>query len=197
MLARIRSAAETAGIHDNIRESFKAYAADITWRRKCRSGYLHELQRIYRFYVEAGASILEIGVGSGDLLASLPAGEAVGVDLSEEMLEIAKTSHPQLKLYHAAAEDLRIVQGQFDYIILSDLSVHLLDILNFLKTLHRLCHPRTRIIFNFHSRLWQPLLQLLSWAGLHHEAYRTNWVTIEDLTNLLNLAGFEILTIDK
>src|SRR5438046_10556948 len=87
MLARIRSAAETAGIHDNIRESFKAYAADITWRRKCRSGYLHELERIYSFYVEAGVSILEIGVGGGDLVGILCECGAVGVVLSLEVLD--------------------------------------------------------------------------------------------------------------
>src|SRR5262245_957784 len=183
--------------HSRVRRCFESYALQIAKRRKLRAGYFRELIRRYRFYVEAGASVLEIGVGSGDLLAALHPSRAVGIDICPEMLDIARSSHPELELYAATAHDMGRVQGRFDYIVLSDLTMYVYDILALLKDLHKLCQPRTRLIFNFHSRLWQPVLYVLAALGLHHRHYRTNWVTTEDLTNFLELAGYEVVKKDK
>jgi ubiquinone/menaquinone biosynthesis C-methylase UbiE len=184
-------------VREEVRQCFKRYALEIGKRRQLRSGYFAELIRRYQFSVEPDAGILEIGVGTGDLLAALRPSRGVGVDICPEMLAIARKSHPELELYEAAAEDLSCVSGVFDYIVLSDLTVHIYDILAFLESLHRFCHARTRLIFNFHSRLWQPVLYALSLLGHHHKHYRTNWVTIEDLQNLLHLAGYEVVKTDR
>ena len=184
-------------VHDGVRQCFLSYALRIDKHRKHRAGYLNELIRRYRFYVEPGASVLEVGVGTGDLLASLHPARGVGVDICPEMLVVARASHPELELYDAPDETVIPVHGRFDYIILSDLTVHVYDILNLLKNLQKFCHPRTRLIFNFHSRLWQPILHALTALGFHHRQYRTNWVTAEDLTNLLELAGYEVVRREK
>jgi SAM-dependent methyltransferase len=184
--------------HEGVRRSFRAYALDSVRRRKYRAGYLAELIRRYRFYIEPGARVLEIGVGTGDLLAALQPSRGVGVDISAEMLDIARVSHPELELHESSAEEMSsVVIGQFDYIIFSDLTVYVYDILAVLHAVRKYCHPRTRLIFNFHSRLWQPVLYALTAAGLHHEHYRTNWFTTEDLSNVLGLAGYEVLRKDK
>jgi ubiquinone/menaquinone biosynthesis C-methylase UbiE len=184
-------------VHDGVRADFQTYASEIARRRRWRSGYLSELIRRYRFYVEPGSTVLEVGVGTGDLLSALGASRGVGVDVSPEMIEIARASHPELELHHAPAEDLGMLEGPFDYIVLSDLTVHVYDILVFLQGLGRLCHQRTRLVLNFHSRLWQPVLHLLASLGLAHKHYRTNWVTAQDMRNLLRIAGYEIVKVDR
>jgi ubiquinone/menaquinone biosynthesis C-methylase UbiE len=183
--------------HDGVRKNSASYARRHSSRRKHRVGYLRELIRRYRFYVATGSRVLEIGVGTGDLLAALEPSRGVGVDISSEMLNIARTSHPELELYESAAEDLKAVHGEFDYIILSDLTVYVYDLLAVLRTIKRLCHARTRLIFNFHSRLWQPVLYGFAALGLHHRHYRTNWITAEDLNNMLELAGYQVICRDK
>jgi len=183
--------------HRRVRKCFEAFAEQIDRRRFFRRGYLRELIRRYAFYIEPGTSVLEVGVGTGDLLASLGASRAAGIDICPEMIAAAKARHPELELYEKSAEECSGLMGTFDYIVLSDLTVHLYDILQTLRGLQQFCHPRTRIIFNFHSRLWQPILSLLSALGMHHKHYRTNWITAADLTNLLSLAGFEVLKSDK
>src|SRR5688572_21130650 len=116
--------------HEGVRRSFRAYALDSVRRRKYRAGYLAELIRRYRFYIEPGARVLEIGVGTGDLLAALQPSRGVGVDISAEMLDIARVSHPELELHESSAEEMSsVVIGQFDYIIFSDLTVYVYDIL--------------------------------------------------------------------
>jgi SAM-dependent methyltransferase len=194
--AAVQPAESRNETHARARRSFAAYADQIGRRRRSRTGYLAELVRMFKFYVEPDARVLELGVGTGDLLAQLRARRAVGVDISPEMLAIAREHHPELELYHTAAEDLGLVEGPFDYVVLSDLTVSLYDILAVFRELKRLCHPRTRVIISFHSRLWQPALSLLAAMGLHHGHERTNWVTTQDIANLLELGDFEVLKTD-
>jgi SAM-dependent methyltransferase len=182
--------------HARVRGSFRAYAAQIARRRKTRRSYVEELIRRYRFYTEPEASVLEIGVGTGDLLASLRAKRAVGIDISSDMLAVAAAAHPELELHELDAESPADLGEPFDYIILSDLTVHLHDVAAVFRNLHRYCHRRTRLLINYHSRVWQPALEVLRLLGLHHAHARTNWLTTEDLTGLLWLSGFEVVKTD-
>ena len=58
------------------------------WRRKNR-GYHELVENVYRFHVPPGRSVLEIGCGTGDLLAALEPAHGVGVDLSGAMIDEA------------------------------------------------------------------------------------------------------------
>ena len=58
------------------------------WLR--RNSYFYEADHAYmRFLIPAGARVLEIGCGDGQLLAALKPSRAVGVDLSPEMIRVA------------------------------------------------------------------------------------------------------------
>src|SRR6185369_3156988 len=62
-----------------------------------------------------------------------------------------------------------------------------------LGEVRRLCTPRTRIILNFYSRLWEWPLAIVSKLRLAHPMLRQNWLTREDVVNLLYLSGFEVM----
>jgi ubiquinone/menaquinone biosynthesis C-methylase UbiE len=162
-------------------------------------GYRELVADNFKFLVEPGRRVLEIGCGTGDLLASLSPSYGVGVDLSDEMIRFAKSRHPQasLRFERQEAETLELDDEPFDYIILSDTLTFLDDILAVLRRIRPLCHPRTRIITNTFSRLWSPILRSLELAGLRHPQPMLNWVTREDVCNLLELAGFEVVTTDS
>ena len=56
---------------DVLRELLDAQAQESDrWKRKNQC-YYEEVERIVRFHVPRGASVLEIGCGTGDLLAAL------------------------------------------------------------------------------------------------------------------------------
>ncbi len=152
--------------------------------------YHQRLQHVYRHIVPPNLRILEIGCGEGDLLASLQPLVGVGVDLSQSMLAIARSKHPALRLLQSDAHHLPL-RGTFDVIILSDLISELWDVQAVFHELRRLCHPYTRILINSYSRLWELPLRIVELAGLAKPSLDLNWLTVEDVRNLLKLEGFE------
>ncbi|TRZ52023.1 glycosyltransferase [bacterium] len=155
--------------------------------------YHERLTQVYRFWVAPGQRILEMGCGRGDLLASLWPSRGVGVDFSSEMVQRAKASHPKLEFIDADGHDLQMLEGAFDVIILSDLIDDLWDVQAVFEQLNRFCHPRTRLMINSYSRVWELPLMIAEKLGAAKPKLIQNWLTVEDVTDLLNLSGFEVI----
>lgn len=153
--------------------------------------YKRRLQRVYRFLIPPGQQVLELGCGQGDLLAALSPSVGVGVDLSGEMVRRAAERHPQLRFVQADAHDLSGIEGPFDFIILSDLLNDVWDVQRLLSAIVPLTTPRTRVILNSYSRLWELPLALAQALGLARPVLYQNWLTLPDIRNLLRLAGFQ------
>jgi SAM-dependent methyltransferase len=155
--------------------------------------YYHQrLTAIYKFLVGRDLRVLELGCGQGDLLAALRPRLGVGVDFSREMLRRAQERHPELHFIQADAHEISL-NCTFDVIILSDLVNNLWDVQRVLERLAPLLTPRTRVVFNFYSRLWEMPLLLAKRLGLAQSVLGQNWLTVPDLRNLLDIADLEIL----
>jgi len=157
-------------------------------------GWYHlRIEQIYRFLISPGQRVLEIGSGSGDLLAMVQPAQGIGVDFSAETIAHARERHTDIELILADAHDLSAIKGTFDVIILSDLINELWDVQQVLEQIKPLCIPRTRIILNFYSRLWELPLRITQLLNLATPTLAQNWLTHQDVTNMLNLAGFETI----
>ncbi len=152
--------------------------------------YHRRLEQVYRFLVTPEQRILEIGCGMGNLLASLQPSRGVGIDFSEAMLNRARERHPELELHLMDAHDLSALQGPFDIIIFSDTVNDLWDVQRAFEQVRPLCLPGTRLIINFYSYLWQIPLAIAQAFGLAVPLLNQNWLTSEDIDNMLRLAGF-------
>jgi SAM-dependent methyltransferase len=155
--------------------------------------YHERLIQIYRFWVAPRQRILEVGCGHGDLLASLQPSCGVGVDYSPEMVKRARILYPELEFIEVDGHDLGILDGPFDVIILSDLLDDLWDVQQVFEQLKRLCHVRTRLIINSYSRLWELPLAIAAKLRAAKPRLTQNWLTVDDVFHLLNLAGFEVI----
>jgi SAM-dependent methyltransferase len=156
--------------------------------------YYHKLLRYYyRFFIPLGMRILEVGCGHGDLLAALEPSLGVGIDFSEEMIRCAAEKHEGLSFIQADAQDLPI-KGTFDVIILSDLVNDLWDVQSVLQELRNFSHPGTRLVLNFFNNLWRIPLSAAKKMDLGFETLEQNWFSPHDIFNLLELAGFEVIT---
>src|SRR6266478_6293495 len=83
---------------------FDHHAAEVEGWRERNSGYHRAIASLARFYIPRGARVLEVGCGTGDLLASLEPSVGVGVDLSGEMIRRAAARHPKLSFHWMPAE---------------------------------------------------------------------------------------------
>jgi len=167
-------------------------ACHMDFRYKGGHYYHERLCTIYQFLVPSGLRILEIGCSHGDLIAALKPSFGVGIDFSNEMIIRAKQRYPDLHFIQADAHTLCLKQ-KFDIIILSDLLNDLWDVQVVLEQFKDLITSRTRIIINSYSRLWSPPLALARRLSLAKPNLPQNWLTVEDITNLLQLTDFEII----
>jgi len=157
------------------------------------SAYYHRrLADVGQFLIRPGLRVLEIGCGEGDLLASLRPGLGVGIDFSREMVRRASSRHPGLSFVQADGHFLPLGET-FDVVLLSDLLNDVWDVQRLLEEVRRICHPRTRVIMTSYNRLWEPALGLAARLRLARPTLYQNWLTVEDLRNLLYLANLEFI----
>jgi SAM-dependent methyltransferase len=166
------------------------------WAARKNKYYFRGVVRLLRFLVPRGSRVLDIGCANGDLLAALEPSHGVGVDLSPRMLEVARARHTNLQFLQMDAHELAVdpaLAGPFDYVVLSDLVGDLYDVQRALEQLRKVCHARTRVIITFYNYLWEPALKAAEWLGFKTRQNLQNWLTRQDLENLLSLAGFEVV----
>lgn len=210
VLSRPTRLAATA--HDRFtaarRSAFEALAPQMDyWNRKNRT-YHRDLAALHQFVIPAGARVLEVGCGTGDLLAATQPSYGLGIDFAPAMVEAARSKYPVAQNAHltflcADAIDFDLPNGDrpdsptFDYIILSDTLGHLSDIQAVLQHLQRYCHDRTRLIVTFHNFLWQPVLHLAQRLGQRRPQPPQSWLSMGDVRSLLAITGYESIKIGR
>lgn len=178
------------------RDHWNKLAAGKPTQSIFNSEYRRRLNEMYALLISPGQRVLELGCGLGDLLAATHPAYGVGIDFSAEVIQHAQQHHPNLHFFEAEAHTIKLDET-FDVIILSDLVNDLWDVQTVLEKLHPLCTPDTRIILNLHSRLYQPALGLAASLRLANKTLPQNWLTTDDLENLLYLAGFDVIRRQK
>jgi len=162
--------------------------------RKNQHAFHAEIRKLIQFHVEPGRNVLEWGCGAGALLASLKPSRGLGLDISEKMLEKARSRHPHPHLEFRKG-DLHdtLIDEPFDAIILDYLSGYLTDIQTCLENLRSSAHARTRLYLTSLNSIWRPVLAAAQPLGLVTRQPPSNWLSTTDLLNLLELAGWEVV----
>lgn len=151
--------------------------------------YYRCLTTFLRFVVPPGQRVLEVGCGTGDLLAAVDPAFGVGLDISGAMLTIARSKHPHLHFVQSDAQ-CPALSGRFDYIILSDLVGDLADVQEAFARVRQLTGPGTRLIITYYNYLWEPVLKLGERLGLKSPQNVQNWLPVDDIEGFLALSGF-------
>ena len=159
-----------------------------------RAAFFHDEDLLYlKFLIPEGARVLELGCGTGDLLAALAPSFGVGVDFSEGMIGQARKAHPDLTFlvgdiedaaFVAAAWTVRRHRGGRHARRARRLSGHV-------RGLHALCTRETRLVIGHFSHLWYPALRSAEAVGLKMPQPAQNVLAPADVRALAALADFE------
>ncbi len=163
------------------------------WRRR-NHYYYDALERLYRFLVPRGRRVLELGCGTGELLAAVEPAEGLGVDFSAAMIDLARA--------RASRDGLRFVEGDaesfspdetYDYVLMSDLLGESSDVWTLFRCVRGYAAPHTRVVASYFNPLWEPVLRLGERFGLKMPQDHQNWLSVDDVENLFELCGFEVI----
>jgi ubiquinone/menaquinone biosynthesis C-methylase UbiE len=183
------------------KEDIKTYFEKTARRRplwnKRNRFYHRSLEQYFSFIIPPGSTVLEVGCGTGDLLAAVKPAIGVGLDFSGELLTIARANHPHLHFADSDIEEIpedKIQDRTFDYIILSDLLHVLWDVQKAVHNLKKFCNPSTRIVISNYNFLWEPWMKVIEFLGLKEKSPNSNWLSYNDIVNLLELEGFQVIT---
>jgi SAM-dependent methyltransferase len=167
----------------------------LNWIKK--NSYFHHQDIEYlRFLIPPNLKILNVNCDIGEQLAALDPSIGVGVSLSKEMVRIAKKLHPKLKFLEGDIENKDFLEslkkmGPFDIILLSDAIGSFDDCQKTLESLKGLCSKETRLVISYYNIFWDPILRFAEFISLKMPSGQQNYLSTEDIINLLHLSGFE------
>ena len=178
---------------ENIRKRFNALAKKRRYWKERNMYYYSNQEKYFRFLIPEGLSILELGCATGELLNALKPKRGVGIDFSSEMVRIARERYPNIDFRTADIESIEGWGETFDVLIMADVVGHLMDLEETFRRLHIFCRADTRIIISYYNFLWEPILKMGEIMGLKMPQQYQNWLSSEDICNLLSLARFQVV----
>ena len=158
--------------------------------------YYSLLYNQYRYFIPRHKKVLEVGCGTGELLHAVAPSVGYGIDISDQMIEIAQGKYPRYVFKTGEIKDLE-TEVKFDFIILSGLLGELDDIQSFFVDLKKFCTKDTHIIIEYYSYFWQYILRLGERLGQKIPQGIQNWLTAEDIKNFLVLSGYEFIKLER
>ncbi len=161
-----------------------------------KNSYYHLFNAaFYKFIIPKNSKVLHIGCKNGYLLNALSVNIGVGVEFDEQYLMEAREKHSNFNFY----SDLTSLapETKFDYIVVSNSIMEIDDIQIFFCDIQKFCNPDTRLVLDWYSTLWEPILNITQKLGLRRPTNIKNWVSAYDVSNFLYLSGFDIVTSGK
>ncbi len=180
----------TMRVNEERRAYFTSRAKNWVRYRKRRAYYWDSITRYCNYFIHEDSSVLELGCGSGELLAAVNGRNKTGIDFCEPILQQAQEQFPDIRFELMEAENIQL-DDTFDVIILSNLVGVIDDIEHVFNQLKKVCHPQTRIIVTYYNRLWEPIIRMAEWLGLKKRTPEQNWLSTGDIANLLYLSDFD------
>lgn len=164
------------------------------WRNK-NSFYYKDIEKFFQFWVQPESSVLEIGNGTSNLLHTLKPEHAISIEIRTKT-QSSKFQYASNILMMSNIEEFPVNQ-EFDYVLLPNTISHVTNIQSLLINCHSVSNPSTRLIITFHNPAWEIILQLASFLGQRMYLPDLNWLSLEDVRNLLDLSNFEVITSGK
>ncbi len=178
----------------NLEQHFDHIAMNDHRARNFQRSFHSQIQELLGSRIPQGSSILEMGCGRGDLLASLKPSRGLGVDISGKMIDQAKNRYKLDHLNFVQSNVFKAnIEDTFDHIVLDYLLGYIDDIQACFESILESTHPRTRLHITSLNTPWRPVLRFGEAIGRVMKQPPSNWLSTQDLINLLEISGWEVV----
>jgi ubiquinone/menaquinone biosynthesis C-methylase UbiE len=151
-----------------VEKHFDKIADNYDYYKNKNQFYYKNLKKLLCKLIPKNKTVLEFGCGTGDLLTSLNPKVGYGVDISREMIDIAKNKYKSNKnLHFFTNQQLPIINRQLlDTIFMSDVIEHLEKPKETFVQLSKLMDKKTVFICTMANPVWEPVLMIAEKLGL-------------------------------
>jgi SAM-dependent methyltransferase len=185
-------ALSTHGLSEAWQEYFRKSAFENPSHPRARDCLHRDLRETLQRWIPRDASVLDVGCGTGELLASLPNRERTGIATSPEVAAEARRRHPDATIEFG--DGAALAHGaSFDAVICDRLCHSVLDIRNLLVSLRERVTDQGRLYLISYNYLWEMPTRLAELAGFKLPAPTSNWLSHGDFENLFAIAGLEMV----
>ena len=165
------------------------------WLKK--NWYYHSLiAKLLCSFIPKQSNVLQIGCKNGFLLNSLNPRYGVGFDHDIACIQEAQEHYPT---YDFVSDSLKNIPSKqlLDYITVNLAIMECDDVQNLFEQIRILCNDTTKIVIDFYSLAWEPILFITQKLSLRRSTALKNWLSAQDIKNLLYLSGFEVITMHR
>lgn len=157
------------------------------------SYYYESLKKLLGSIIPKKQKVLEVGCGTGDLLASLNPKYGYGMDISLQMIKIA-----DIKYNHEKSLKFSTIlpSDYFEYIFMTDVIEHLEKPLETFGQVVKLMDKNSKFIITMANPIWEPLLMIWEKLGLKMEEGPHRRIRYKDIKILCEKVGMKVVKHD-
>ncbi len=182
---------DTAFTKENIRNHFERTAKHYKKWKKKNSYYYSTIKNLVKSIVRPGSNVLEVGCATGEILDSVSPKCGVGIDISANMIDLARRQFPQHTFINTSIEEFTS-EEKFDYIVMVDVIDHVYDVIDVLKSIRNFCKPDTKVIITTINPWWEPVLMAAEKLGLKMPEGPHNFIERRNLTKIVESLDFTV-----
>ncbi len=167
--------------------------ADMSTYAKRWQYYYGELVSLLRHLVPPGASVLQVGSGTGYLLNALPNTRKVGIEMNPSLLADCERRYPTLDCREGDYWNVRLPE-RFSHVVFAETTDALDDLDSVFRGVREVLEPDGRLIIVSRNARWRPLFRLahLLLPRLTRSTF-PSLLSAHNLENVLAVSGFEVV----
>ena len=181
-------------IKEQVKDYFATLAPDWDRWQKKNSYYYRSIFDFLRKAIPPGQSVLHVGCGTGEFLATLQPELGVGLNLCDELTQMARQRNPGQHFFTIENDRLSIpADFKFDYVVLISMLDYVYDIGELFDQLKNHLTPDSLIIIMTSNPMWAPILKLASDVGMRVPNSTRNFISNKDIENIIEIAGYKVI----
>lgn len=176
-----------------IESHFDIVSASYDSGKEKYSFYYDSIKRLLMQLIGKNKNVFEIGCGTGDLIVSLSPKRGYGMDLSSQMINLAKNKYVKAKNIRFSTTWPSVT---YDYIFMTDVIEHLEDPKKEFKCVVSRMNSKSLFINTMANPIWEPLLILWERMGLKMKEGPHKRLKFDEIEKICNQCGLKIIEHD-